>query len=79
MDEHEFASSLHQGKSIGWINQVFITRCFAYRQDLQFLVQGIQFVIFISAHCLILLIFAYIFLLAGQEQLQWLHWKFDIK
>lgn len=46
------------------------------KQDLQFVVQVFQIIVFSFAQCFILLLRAYKFVIASQEKLRWLHWKF---
>lgn len=61
---------------MNWIKVVVVTHIYAHKQELQIFVQNIQALIFYLTRFLISILIDHIFVIAGQERLWWLHWKF---
>lgn len=57
---------------------VVMTHLSTHMQDLPFHVQVSQFFVFFGAQYCLSVLIACIFVDAGRDQLQWLHWKFHV-
>lgn len=67
---------IKKSMNINYLEAMVITYHSANMQDLQFLVQFIQVLIFSISHCFIFVEVDHIFVIADQEQLQWINWIF---
>lgn len=84
VDEHTLArgfrgflsNSIHRkGKHVYW---VVVAHFSAHGKDFPFRVRDFQDFLFSVAHYLLSILIACIFVVAGQERLWWLHYKFHV-
>jgi len=69
--------SNQKGKVVDGFKKSTMSHFSPFRCDLHLYVQVNQASFFVVEHHFILSVIVYIFLLAGWEQILWLHWKYD--